>query len=146
MIGIDVVTDLVLFHPLSKNFPCLVMFQYPALDIPWLRVVDLSLGLALVAYSEELVFRRISVGLFERMGFSTLMVMIVASAIFALMHWGGGAGRIATTFVMGLAFCAIYRRWRSRSLWMVVLVHYFVDLQAFWYLLIPESHPAMRRR
>ena len=101
----------------------------PNITPPWLHAADYWGGIALVALSEELVFRGAFPGLIARAGGSPWVALLASSAVFGLAHWSLGVGSILQTALVGLlvGLCAA----GSRSLWPVIIAHYVVDLVAF---------------
>jgi membrane protease YdiL (CAAX protease family) len=105
-------------HPLSS---------YPRPD-GWLRIFDLTFGLALVALHEEIVFRRcmrLTLG-----GLGDGRAMAAASAIlFGFFHWWTGVPNVICAGVFGYVAMRIYSR--SGALWPLVVIHYLADIWAF---------------
>jgi membrane protease YdiL (CAAX protease family) len=101
----------------------------PPIEVPWLRRVDYFGGLALVAVTEEIVFRGIFPRLIVRAGGSAVMALVVSSTVFGLVHWSLGVGASLHAALIGLLFglCAQV----GRCLWPVIVAHYVVDLVAF---------------
>jgi membrane protease YdiL (CAAX protease family) len=86
-------------------------------------------GLALVAYSEEVVFRRWASHAFRfyfKNGFS---LVVVTSILFGAYHWWTGIGNIIEAVLIGALLMLFYRR--STALWPVVLAHYLTDVVDF---------------
>lgn len=53
------------------------------------------------------------------------IIMIIASLLFAFAHGYEGPAGIAMTFLWGMLFGVIYKRWGN--IWMVILVHGCID-------------------
>ena len=101
---------------------------YPAPQ-GWLRLVDMTLGLALVAFSEELMFRRCArYVLRAKLGDGTPMV-IATSLLFASYHWTFGTRTIVSAGLFGAAAMIFYVQ--SSVIWPVIFVHYLADVLAF---------------
>jgi membrane protease YdiL (CAAX protease family) len=94
----------------------------------WIAGIVL-LGLALVAASEEIVFRRLLRNASLPYVGDGVFAILVTSLIFGAYHWWTGIGNILLSATIGILFMVMYRR--SGALWPVVLVHYLVDLIAF---------------
>ena len=95
----------------------------------WLFVVDTFVGLALVAYSEEVIFRRCGRALLrERFGDGATMIFLTA-ILFASYHWWTGVGNIAATLLFGITAMLFYRR--AGRLSPIILVHYLCDVADF---------------
>lgn len=125
-----IAADWLLRVPVNIEIESWVLFTYPALDSPVLYWTDITFGLALTAFSEELVFR----GLFARLMapiFPGALAMTVASAVvFALIHWSHGVTAMAVAFLAGLVLMALYRR--TGSLLPAMAAHYLVDVWDFF--------------
>lgn len=101
---------------------------YPATH-GWLHVFDVIAGLALVAYHEEIVFRRVARQAFQPWLGDGAAMVVTTSAIFATYHWWSALGNICVAFLLGSALMVAYRR--LGALWPVVALHYLIDLGAF---------------
>ncbi|MDA9436750.1 CPBP family intramembrane glutamic endopeptidase [Bradyrhizobium sp. CCBAU 51627] len=113
---------------INAAFPLIVLGRYPQ-PTGWLNVFDLAFGLALVAASEEIIFRRyLHEALRPYLGDGTL-ALLTASALFGAYHWWTGIGNILLAVIVGSSLMLMLRR--STALWPVVLAHYLVDLIAF---------------
>ena len=113
---------------IGAAFPMTILGVYPRLHGS-LRLVDLTCGLALVAFSEEIIFRRCARHmLLPHLGDGHLLVL-ATSLLFGAYHWWTGLGNMIGAFITGALFMLFYRR--SGALWPVVLMHYLVDLYFF---------------
>jgi uncharacterized protein len=113
---------------INAAFPMTIIGHY-ARSSGWLRSFDLVFGLALVAFSEEIIFRRCARHvLAPRLGDGWFLV-IVTSLLFGCYHWWAGLGHVAGAAVVGALFMLLYQR--SGVLWPVVLAHYLIDLYFF---------------
>lgn len=94
-------------------------------------VVDVTFGLALVAYREGLIFRRCGRQVFAA-AFGDGWAMIGLTAVlFAAYHWWTGAGNIITALLFGVLAMLFYRR--AGALAPVILAHYLCDVMlAVW--------------
>jgi uncharacterized protein len=95
----------------------------------WLYTVDVIFGLALVAYSEEIVFRRCARHLFQVYLGDGYTLVAVTSLLFGAYHWWTGVGNIVEATLMGVLLILFYRQ--SAALWPVVLAHYLTDIVDF---------------
>ena len=91
--------------------------------------VDAVFGLALVAYSEEIVFRRCARHLFQIYLNDGYAMVVVTSILFGAYHWWTGIGNIIEAVLIGILLMLFYRR--SAALWPVVLGHYVTDIVDF---------------
>ena len=112
----------------NTALPATVLGAYPE-PHGWLQIVDDVFGLALVAYSEEMVFRRCARHLFERYLGDGYALVAVTALLFGAYHWWTGIGNIVEAIIMGVLLMLFYRR--SAALWPVVLAHYLTDIVDF---------------
>jgi membrane protease YdiL (CAAX protease family) len=113
---------------INAAFPATVLGQYPH-PTGWLNVFDLVFGLALVAASEEIIFRRyLREALHPYVGGGTF-ALLATSILFGAYHWWAGLGNVLLATMIGSLLMLMLRR--SGTLWPVVLAHYLVDLLAF---------------
>jgi uncharacterized protein len=113
---------------INASFPMTVLGGYPR-SHGWLYVLDLTFGLMLVAFSEEIVFRRCARHLLQpHLGDSYLLVLIT-SLLFGCYHWWLGLGAVVEVSIVGTLLMLFYQR--SGALWPAVLAHYLTDLYFF---------------
>lgn len=105
------------------------LFYFGRIDSSTLYIFDMTIGLALVALSEELVFRKFALNWLRAKGLNAAMIIVVSAMFFALMHWGSGLHRIAATFVFGIVAMAVYLK--HTRLWPLLIVHYLSNFIAF---------------
>lgn len=91
----------------------------------WLKLFDVTIGLALTAVSEEIIYRRLFATVIER----AAILYPVSAVVFASLHANQGIASTANAFVAGLIFMALYR-WSGR-LFVPVLAHYLANLIFF---------------
>jgi membrane protease YdiL (CAAX protease family) len=91
--------------------------------------VDVVFGLALVAYSEEIVFRRCARQIFQTYLGDGYVLIFVTSLLFGAYHWWAGVGNIVEAAMMGALLMLFFRR--SEALWPIVLAHYLTDVVDF---------------
>ena len=113
---------------INSALPATVLGAYPKLH-GWHEIIDDAFGLPLVAYSEEIVFRRCAHHLFRAYLGDGYALIVVTSILFAAYHWWTGIGNIAEAFIIGVLLMLFYRR--SVALWPVVLAHYLTDFVDF---------------
>jgi uncharacterized protein len=87
------------------------------------------LGIALVAVSEEVVFRRCARRVFEPHLGDGWILVFVTSLLFGAYHWWTGIGNVLEAALMGVLFMVFLQR--SAALWPVVLSHYLTDIAGF---------------
>ena len=113
---------------LNTALPATVLGSYPETH-GWLHIVDVIFGLALVAYSEEIVFRRCAHHLFQIYLNDGYALVVVTSILFGAYHWRTGIGNIVEAVLIGVLLMLFYRR--SAALWSVVVGHYLTDVVEF---------------
>ena len=113
---------------INAALPATVLGTYPRLN-GWLYFVDVVFGIALVAYSEETVFRRCAGHIFKPYFGDSFGLVIVTSLLFGAYHWWTGVGNVVEAALMGVLLMLFLQR--SVALWPVVLGHYLVDIADF---------------
>lgn len=78
---------------INTALPATVLGVYPQ-PSGWLYLVDVAFGIALVAYSEEIVFRRCARHLFQIYLGDSYVSVFVTSLLFGAYHWWTGVGNI----------------------------------------------------
>ena len=109
-------------------FPATVLGSYPQ-PTGWLYWIDTVFGIALVAYTEEVVFRRCARHVFQTYLGGGYAMVVVTSLLFGAYHWWTGLGNILEATMMGVLFMLFLQR--SEALWPVVLGHYLTDIVDF---------------
>ena len=104
-------------------------FAPPVIRDRYLLVLDLTLGIMLVAISEELVFRRLVFSLLERFGLGKISVLFFSSALFALVHITSGLDSLIVTFLHGLIFGAAF--YSTGRLSVCIALHYIGNFLVF---------------
>jgi membrane protease YdiL (CAAX protease family) len=94
-----------------------------------LYFIDVVFGLALVACSEEILFRRCARHVFSAYMGDGYALVVVTSLLFAAYHWWTGVGTILEAAMMGVLLMLFFRR--SAALWPVVLGHYLTNVADF---------------
>lgn len=116
----------VVLWPYLPHWPNLGYRTITLESIFWL---DMTLGLVLVAISEEWVFRQLAHRRGALLGHSPARIDFESSAAFALIHLPGGFTSVGVTFIFGLIAMNLYRR--TGAFFLLVLIHYFVNLASF---------------
>lgn len=131
------VVGLVAFHRVAglalddyvrATFPDLALGGYPVAQ-GWLRAVDLLIGLPLVAFVEEVLFRRCARAVLAPWLGDGVAMVLATALLFAAYHWWSGLGNITAAFLFGVAAMLFYRR--AGMLAPVVLAHFLCDLANF---------------
>jgi hypothetical protein len=117
-------------YGLLEWLPSWKLGGYPGEPGTWLYAFDLWFGLALVAFTEELVFRGLAWNALRSRFSSTAAVYAAAALLFGLIHWSLGLPAIIVTALIGAAFMLCVHR--TGSIWPVVVAHFVVNLVYFW--------------
>ena len=95
----------------------------------WVGLFDLVFGLALVAYSEEVIFRRCTDCVFGKYIDDKFTTSMISALLFGAYHWWTGIPNIFNAVIFGVTAMIFYRQ--CQSLWPVIVVHYIIDLASF---------------
>lgn len=114
---------------LNVLWPESILYRFPRIESDGLRIFDLTIGLALTAVVEELVFRRLFTDIVGPV-FRSEWAMVGASALlFGAIHWSAGIGSVVCAVLAGVVLMVLMRR--SGSLWQPVVAHYLTNLTLF---------------
>ncbi len=114
---------------LLRDYVRYAHFGFPEIDRLDFRIFDHSVGLVLVALSEEMVYRHTAVRVLVRWNLRPIWIYTISATIFALLHAPQGAQGVVISFTAGLVLMYLYRRYHG--LWAPVIAHYFVNLMAY---------------
>jgi len=107
-------------EPLLPSFGFL---HYPDYPNVYLKIFDLSIGLLLVALSEEVVFRGLLLNLLNRYS------VIVSSILFGLIHWGSGIATVVVATLIGIFFA--HTTLKTNSIYPVLIAHFCINFLLF---------------
>ena len=113
---------------INTALPAMVLGRYPQ-STGWLYFIDLIFGLALVAYSEEVIFRRCARHMLRSCLGNDYTLAFVGSLLFGAYHWWAGLGIVAEAAIIGMLLMLFLQR--SKALWPVFLAHYLADIIDF---------------
>jgi membrane protease YdiL (CAAX protease family) len=126
--GLYLIIDSPVRNLIDNTLPNTRLAHYPASQ-GLLHGIDMTFGLLLVAYQEELVFRRCGrIVLGNWLGDGWGMIG-ATSLLFGCYHWWSGVGNMVTATLFGIGAMWLYRR--AGVLWPVVLSHFLADFVAF---------------
>lgn len=94
-----------------------------------LYTLDMTLGLALVAIAEEVIFRGMAFSALKARNFSTAKIFLISGLIFGMIHWSQGPVAIAATAVTGSALMLCM--WRTGSIYPTIIAHYVINYLSF---------------
>lgn len=86
---------------------------------------DLTFGLLMVGVFEELVFRGFMCTYLERYTRKNIVIVLVSSIAFGLIHWSGGLHVVFVTSLIGAVFMTAYLK--TRSLPAIMLAHFVIN-------------------
>jgi CAAX protease family protein len=118
----------VIRRSINAALPATVLGHYPD-AAGLLHLVDVGFGLALVAASEEIVFRRCARHVLTPYVGDGAIMVIATSLLFGVYHWWTGVGNIVEAALIGVLLMALYRR--AAALWPALLAHYLTDIVDF---------------
>ena len=101
---------------------------YPMLTSPIHKIFDLTVGIFLVAFTEEYIFRYLIVKKL-RSKISIGLTAVISLLLFGLAHWSLGLTAIFSTMLW--AVLPLISVFRLKSLWPAIIVHYLTDVLAF---------------
>jgi hypothetical protein len=112
----------------NAALPATVLGVYPQ-SRGWLYFVDLTFGLALVAFSEEIIFRRCARYTLQSYLGDGYVLAFITSLLFGAYHWWAGFGNIIEATMIGVLLMLFLQR--SEALWPVFIGHYLTDIVDF---------------
>jgi uncharacterized protein len=113
---------------LNAALPATIVGLYPQ-SHGWLHIFDSIVGIGLVAYSEEIIFRHCALSILRPYFGEGGILITMTSLLFGMYHWWTGIGNIAEAVLIGALLMLFYRK--SMALWPVVLAHYLTDVVDF---------------
>jgi membrane protease YdiL (CAAX protease family) len=99
--------------------------RYPEASNPLVGYVDNTVGMLLVGFSEEAVFRFYLINALLLRQLARLPALVVATLVFAAIHWSYGAGAVGFAALAGALLTVAYLA--TRNLTVPVLVHALYD-------------------
>jgi len=127
--------DQVVWHFFEHLLPDTQLASMPRIKDPIVNIFDLTIGIMLVAVSEEIVFRGYCfTALRDRMG--PRLLMPISAVLFGLIHWSAGQHAVITTALWGVM--PMVAMIRTGSVVPAMAAHYLTDLVSFGGF-IPES-------
>lgn len=118
------------FHNnIYRYFEAYSLFSVPTAPDINLAFADLTLGLLLVAVSEEYVFRKLMAGyLADRYGW--LVAIVVSSVAFAAIHWSQGPAGLIVAGIHGVLYAALFCL--TGRIWPSIACHYLLDFLVYF--------------
>lgn len=123
------ISNYLVWGPLMHLFPDTNIASYPYLEGSWMYWIDMTVGLALVAVSEEFMFRSVCKEIVGKYIASDLVVILITSFAFALIHWEFGVPNVGTAFISGIILMVL--RMKARSVVPAIITHYLYNVWVF---------------
>ncbi len=118
-----------LIEPILDNiFKDTSLVAFPKIENNIIYILDLTLGLTLVALSEELIFRGLALNILNK--FSKINIILFSSFIFSIIHWSAGVNSLIITFIIGVLF--MIATLRVNSIYPVLLSHFIINFWLFF--------------
>ena len=95
----------------------------------WFKTFDLTVGLFLVAYVEELVYRRYLYSLIAYITKNNTLAIVLQALIFGCCHITGGKANMFSATIFGLLAGLFYHR--KKSLVPLIWGHYVTNFIKF---------------
>ena len=115
--------------PVGARYAEFQLFRFPKIESELVRWADLTVGLFLVAISEELVFRPLFAKVLQSFALSRGVIIWISALAFSAIHWSGGLGTLATALVAGILFMEVYLR--IGSVLPLIAAHFLVNFILF---------------
>jgi uncharacterized protein len=90
------------------------------------KLFDLTIGLIMVAFTEEFVFRGMMLREFHKVEYGPRKLNLSQAFMFMLVHWGTGVTNLFLTFVTGLVLGHLMLKYRNIII--PVIIHYLLNL------------------
>lgn len=113
----------------SKLLPSFKLGSIPIGPESQFYVLDMTVGLMLVAIAEEVIFRGLAFSALKEKNYPVYKIFLISGLTFGLIHWSQGPVAIAATAVTGsaLMFCM----WRTGSIYPTIIAHYVINYLSF---------------
>ena len=129
--GAFVVTVFEIAYPLIDDaLPETALQEMPEIRSASVFWLDMTLGLALTAIAEELVFRRLFFNIVRPYFASPAFFVLVSALLFGLIHWSGGVANVVSATVAGIALMMLMLR--TRSVLPAMVVNYLANFVLFY--------------
>jgi uncharacterized protein len=120
-----IVIDQVGWRYLKQLLPLTQLASMPKIDNSFVNIFDLTFGVALVAASEETVFRGYFYSaLHDRL--SPRALVATSAVLFGMIHWSQGLHAVVSTALWGIL--PMVSMVRTRSIIPAVIAHYITDV------------------
>jgi uncharacterized protein len=114
---------------LGRALPYLGLFQTPLIKDHDLLIFDLTIGIALVALSEDLAFRQVIFAVLRRLSLNEEGVIFLSALFFGFVHLTSSVANMRSAFFGGLLLGAVFSATGRLSI--CVILHYVGDFLFF---------------
>lgn len=114
---------------MARVLPSLKLVTLPIDEKSSLFPMDCFLGLSLVAFCEEIIFRGLAFTVLRERFKTPLGFYLATSAIFGLIHWSVGLPAVLNAGIIGAMFMPAMVR--TGSVWPQIVAHFVVDFVFF---------------
>ncbi len=115
---------------LARVSPIMKQAAYPSITNPYIKTFDLTVGVALVSITEELIFRAYFYSVLKGVIKKTGVLIAVSCVVFGFSHWSLGWNIIITATVWSIL--PMYVMVRTGSVVPALIAHYVTDFAAFF--------------
>jgi len=122
---VGVLIDQVGWRFLEQVLPNTQLTFMPKIGNPLVNLFDLTFGVALVAVSEEIVFRGYCFSALQGL-WPRWVIVSVSAVLFGLIHWSQGLHAIVSTALWGIL--PMVAMTRTGSVFPAMIAHYITDL------------------
>ena len=129
------VIDEVGWRFLEQHLPHTQLVSMPKIENSFVNIFDLTFGVALVALSEEIVFRGYFHSAF-RDRLPPWVLVALSAVLFGMIHWSQGLHAVISTALWGIL--PMLAMARTGSVIPAMIAHYITDLVSLGGL-VPES-------
>ena len=99
----------------------------------WFRALQAVLIAVTAGVTEEIVVRGYAQTRLEQLGASTAVILLLPTALWAMLHVYQGLGAALTIFGLGLMYAWYFQR--TRRLWPLILAHVLFDMTQLVFIL-----------
>lgn len=103
--------------------------NWPGINNVYIKWFDLTVGIALVAVSEELAFRGYMVSFLKEKGFKNYAIVLAGSLVFGFAHWSIGLHAVISATVWAIPPLLFVLK--KKSIYPVIAAHFVTDIISF---------------
>lgn len=113
----------------SKLLPPMRLGSIPIGPHSPLYMLDMTIGLALVAISEEIIFRGLAFTTLKSRNYSILKIFLISGLAFGFIHWSQGPIAIMATAITGSGLMICMQC--TGSIYPTIIAHYVINYLSF---------------